>query len=168
TNDLLAEITSNGKDQLKSNLAGDSHLIDSSIIATASSKQFDHQLGEQATTVKLSMTADVAGLTVLKKDMDDFARKAFSSQVPNGFVMRDEQIDFVVNEKDTNFMINLLPEINPDDLANKISGKTSGDAKNILSRLPGYQDARIIFGGFPALNFLPHISKNISVALSAK
>lgn len=102
TNDLLAEITSNGKDQLKSNLAGDSHLIDSTLTATASSKQFDHQLGEQATTVKLSMTADVTGLTVLKKDMDDFARKAFASQVPNGFVMRDEQIDFVVNEKDTN------------------------------------------------------------------
>lgn len=168
TSDLLAEITSNGKDQLKSNLSADSHLIDSSMVATASSKQFDHKLGEQATTVKLSMTADVSGLTVLKKDMDDFARKAFSSEVPSGFVMRDEQIDFVVNEKDTNFMINLLPEINPDDLAKRLAGKTSGDAKNILSRLPGYQDVRITFGSFPAFNFLPHISKNITVALSAK
>ncbi len=167
--DLIVQLTGQGKDNLKSNLSRDNLLVENTVNISPTSADYDHQVGDQAATVKLRLTAKVTALSVSRKNIDDLARQLFQSQVPSGYILNDDQIDFVFGQNDTDFMINLLPVVKPDDLANKISGMTETEAKKYLSRVPGFVDAQIkVTPGILALHFLPHLAKNISISLSGK
>ncbi|CAN5315772.1 hypothetical protein BH10PAT1_BH10PAT1_1460 [soil metagenome] len=169
TADLIAQLTTNGGNNLKQNLETGDLLVDGSILATSSAKNFDHDIGEAASTVKLSMTAKVSGTTIARADINSVAQNIFASQVPDGFSLKDDQIDFVIGKTDTDFMINLLPTIDTTKLAQQISGKNLAETKAILSKVPGYQDAKIeIKPNIPFLQILPHSSNNITITLSAK
>jgi hypothetical protein len=169
TKDLTTQLTTNGKDNLKQSLDGGSLLLENTVKATTANKTLDHDVGEEATTVKLSLTAKISGLTVTRNDMNSLAKSLYSNQVPSGFSMKDDQIDFMVNGKDTHFIINLLPTIDTIKIANQISGKNVDDAKKILSKLPGFTDVDVqITPNLFNLPILPHIANNISVTLSAK
>src|SRR5258708_4888426 len=54
--DLTAELTNTGKGDLKSQLPSGYLLIDNTVIATPSTSDFDHVAGDQAATVKLTMS----------------------------------------------------------------------------------------------------------------
>ena len=168
--DLTTQLTNTGKQNLKSQLMSGYLLVDNTVIATPSASDLDHQIGEEAATVKLSMSQKVTGISILRKDMDDLARQIFANQIPSGYVINDNEIDFVFGLKDTDFMINLLPATSLTEIKNLIAGKSPSDVKNILSRkIPGLDDVQIKeTSQFPFLNFLPHVADNITIMLQAK
>src|SRR5258708_11362542 len=114
------------------------------------------------------MSTKISGISVTRKSMDDLARQIFKAQVPAGYVMNDDQIDFVFGAKDIDFMINLLPEINKSEIKNLIAGKGTQAVKTILSqKIPGFDDIQI--KNTPNLfSFLPHVPDNISIVVEAK
>ncbi len=137
---------------------------------SVSNKVLDHQVGDQASTVKMSLTAKVTGITISKKDMDNLARAIFQNKVPDGFVMNDDQIDFNFEPKDVDYMINLLPSVDINALSKQILGKNISDAKTILShKVPGYDDANItIKPKLPFFGYIPHVPANITMTVSGK
>jgi hypothetical protein len=169
TVDLTKSLTSQGKDQLNAKLTPDSILIESTINATPSSATFDHEVGDQANTVKLSETMKVSALSTSKTDLNNLAKQIFASQVKSGYVMNDSQIDYVFEAKDVSFMINLLPQLNNAKITSQIAGKGTAQAKKSLSNIDGYSDATIqIKPNIPFLQFLPHIPDHISIKVEAK
>lgn len=180
--DLTTELTDKGKSQLLDKLGNDEVLIDTSITATPSSQSYDHQVGDQTSTLKLSENLTLSSLVVSKKNLNDLAREVTKSQVPSGFVIKDEQIGVSFGQKgdltggvwkfDTAFTINLLPQINTEDVAKKIAGKSQKAAQDILSKTPGFvraeisESTKVPLPGF--LSTLPHVVKNITVELSSE
>ncbi len=167
--DLTEQLTEEGKNNLKTNLSMGNLLIDSTIVATPSAKNFDHKALDEATTLKLSMSAKVTGTTLVRTDMEDLAKNIFADKVDKGFVMKNDQIDFKATLTGTDFIINLLPQIDTDKLSRQILGKSESEARNILSEVPGFSDLEIKETRvFPFLHFLPRVPGNISITISAK
>ncbi len=115
------------------------------------------------------MSVKVSGLSILRKDMNDLARQIFMNQVPNGYSINDDQIDFISGTKDTDFMIKLLPLTNTAEIKNSIVGKNESNVKEILSqKIAGVTDVIIkVTPRFPLFHFLPHVADNISVVITS-
>lgn len=167
---LIGQLTDEGKSSLKTNLLNNNIFIADSIVATPSAQEADHQVGDQAATVKLTLTAKVSGLTVSRLDMNSLAQKIYQNQIPRGYTLKDAEIDFNLGVKNTTFMINLLPNINSNDIAARISGRSIDDAKKILSsQIPGFVDLQVkITPNIILLQSLPHVAQNITVGESAR
>ncbi len=169
TQDLNKSLTSDGQNKLKANLTSDQIIIDSTIVATASSVTLDHEVGDQANTVKLSETMKISAQVASRKDLNELAKQIFAGQVKSGYVMNDSQIDYVFEPTDVNFMINLLPQVSNSKIAGQIAGKSLGDAKSILGNIAGYSDSQFrLMPNIPFLQFLPHVPNHITVIISGK
>lgn len=168
-NDLTNELTNDGESNLKTNLSPGTYLVDNSINLTITGKDFDHQVGDQTSTVKLSITGKVSGLTVSQKDMFDLANQVFGSKIPSGYSLSINNIDFKFESKDVDFMINLLPNINANKLKTSITGISLNNLKSVLEKIPGYQDYHVQSKSkIPLFNFLPHVPANISIVVEGK
>lgn len=149
---LNTELLDQGKQKLEDELADDEVLIVESITSLPQDKEFNAKLGDEASTLKLNMGLKINGLVVKKSDLIKFATDKLSSQVPQGFIMRPEQIkseftsvattdDSVVF--DTQFIANLLPETNIEEIERKIAGKSIKGAQNVLNSIPGFVRATV-------------------------
>jgi hypothetical protein len=191
---LMSELTSRGLDQLKAQLGADEILVDDSSTFTTDSENYNSKVGDEASTVKLSLSGKVRALVVPKSAMNDLVKSEIQQEVPQGFLLREDQIDISYKaiaakpasksdkSKDTkttssttsNFeatiKANLLPQVKPDEIASKITGKLPDEARSYLATIPGFSRAEIdINFRLPgSLGTLPRISKNITVEVSAE
>jgi hypothetical protein len=177
--DLREELEAEAKDELILNLASDESFIEGAVSATVSARTFSHKVGDEATTLKLSLSLDVSGLSANKATQADLANEVLKDKVPSGFILRPDQvkIDFEP-EKEENGLFslsalieaNLLPEINPEEIAKEISGKYPAVAEDYLIGISGFTRAEIrIKPRLPGkLGTLPRVVKNIEVVVSAE
>jgi hypothetical protein len=124
------------------------------------------------------LSLDIDALVVEKDSLSDFAKEALKEKIPEGYVLREDQIDmrFELEESDevyefiVNMEINLLPEMNPEKIAEEIVGKNSQHAKDYLTSISGFTRAEInLIPSLPGwLGTLPHVTKNIEVELTAE
>ncbi|MEK7113147.1 MAG: hypothetical protein AAB875_07620, partial [Patescibacteria group bacterium] len=140
---------------------------------------FSSRVGEEASSLRLSLTLSVKGLIVSRQQLFDLAREVLKDKVSSGFVLRDEQItaEFELTDTDDGayelegaFVANLLPEVKPEELIEKIKGKYPPLAENYLTSIPGFTRAEIkIKPRFPGrLGTLPRLAKNITIEVSAE
>lgn len=174
--DLLAELTEDAKKKFGDKKASDEILVDGLLKTETTEEKFSNKEGDEATTLKLDLTVKVTGKFVAKKDLAAVTSKILEGKVPNGFVVRDDQVTykFEINEEDDTKIdldmgVNLLPSIDPNDVAKKIAGKYPSMAENFLKDVPGFVRAEFKINPlFPGkLGTLPHVTKQISVEISA-
>jgi hypothetical protein len=177
--DLTDELIQKAESELSQNLEGDKFFLEEAVSATASARVFSDKVGDEATNLKLSLTLDVSAPVVKKDYLVDFAKEVFKDKVPSGYVLRESQLNFnfrIKGEKagifDLDFIItaNFLPEINPQEIAQKISGRLPQYAEEYLTSIPGFSRAEIkINPRFPGrLGILPKVVKNISVEIEGE
>lgn len=171
---LTAQLKEDGSSKIKEKISSDEVLIDDSVSATSSGKQFNHKVGDEASDLNLTMDMDIKGLVASKSDLNKIAMNALKDKVPVGFVLRANQIttEFTLvsgKKYKVKFTANLLPEIKTDDIVKKIVGKSPKDADSILSAIPGYTRSQItIVPRLGPLATLPHLNKNITVEVSSE
>lgn len=174
--DLTEELINQAKDKLKAKISSEDLLIESSLKVGVNSEDFSNKLGDEASTIKLSLEITVTGKVVSQSDLAEISKKQLEGKIPSGFVLHEDQIlyDFSTSSDDTKIdaviFVNLLPNVNPDEIAKKIVGKYPNLAESYLGNVPGF--VRAEFRVKPLLpgrlGTLPHISKNISVEISAE
>lgn len=176
---LTTELTENGKDKLMEDLDSSEILIDDATTATASAVNFDHKVGDEASSLKLTLDVETKGISVSKDDLAKLAAGALRDKISGGFVLRPDQIKYQfevvgtksgVIEATVRYTANLLPEIDTADISKKIVGKTRVATEEILSSTPGYTRNEIKFS-FPLPTFLatlPHLTKNITIEVAAE
>jgi hypothetical protein len=149
---LNTELIDQGRQKLEDELADDEYLIVESITSLPQDKEFSAKVGDEASTIKLNMGLKINGLVVKNSDLTKFASEKLASQVPQGFVMPENQIkaeftpvtttdDSLVF--DTQFIANLLPETKIDEIEGKIAGKSIKGAQNVLNSIPGFVRATV-------------------------
>lgn len=173
--DLTKELMDNAKLKLGEMMLPEDYLIESSLLTETTEEDFSNKVGDEATSVKLSLTLNVSGLKVLKTDLAKISKEKLNNKVPSGFVLRDEQLtyEFVVNDNnnfDVRLIANLLPSLDSNEIAKKIAGKYPTLAEDYLSNVPGFARAEFRLKPFlpGKLGTLPHMPKNISVEFSAE
>lgn len=151
-------------------------LIESSLVSQTNSIDFSNKEGDEASTLKLSLSLKVTGKVVSKADLVDHSTKLLEGKVPSGFVLRDDQVSYKFNldDKDLNkfyvdVSVNLLPNINTSEIAKVVVGKYPNLAEQYLESVPGFVRAEFrVKPLFPGkLGTLPHVIKKIEVDISA-
>jgi hypothetical protein len=170
---------SQAKDQLSGKVEGPQILVDSFVSFDPTSKTFDHKIGDEASTLKLNLTMGVKAVVVDKTKLADLVREKLKDEVPQGFVLRDAQIDYKFTfkeEKDGKFVFdvdttsNFLPEIKEDEIIKNIQGRLPSVVQSYLSSIPGYAKAQIFINPhFPGVfGTLPRVVKNIHIEITAE
>jgi len=176
--DLIDELLIKAKGELKSGLPAGAILIEESEEYTIKDSDYSDKQGDEAENVSLSLDLAVTALSAEQKDLVEIANSVLEGKIPDGFVLRESQIDtdFQVTDEtggvyevETVFNVNLLPEVNPEDIAKKILGKYPPLAQEYLVTVPGFRRAEIsLRPKFPGrLGTLPHVLKNLTVELEA-
>ena len=177
--DLTEELIEKAKNELAAMVVSDKFFIKDVIIAEATGKVFSNKVGDEASSLKLTLALSTKGLVVVRQHLFDLAREDLKDKVSSGFVLRDEQLSAEFGLKDESgtefelegsFVANLLPEVKPDELAEKIKGKYPPLAESYLTSIPGFSRAEIkLKPPFPGrLGTLPRLSKNITIEVSAE
>lgn len=177
--DLTNELLDEAKEELATNTNENEFFIEESVTATSSARSFDNKVGDEADSLKLSLSLDASGLVVGRTALADYAKEVLKDKVPSGFVLREDQIDmhFEFEEEEdgvyelTAYLdVNLLPEVKPDEIAERIAGKYAPLAKDYLTAIPGFSRAEIdLKPNLPGrLGTLPHVVSKIEIELTAE
>lgn len=177
--DLKNELRESAISQLSQKLISNQIFVNDVATLSATKRVFDHKVGDQADSLKLSLTLKAVGLAADREKLYEYARGVLKDKVPSGFVLRDSQINFgfvFIDEKDGNFnykitmSANFLPNVDVNNIIKQISGKDPQVVENYLSKIPGFSRAGVTLKprlpGF--LGILPHVSKNITIEVSAE
>jgi hypothetical protein len=173
-NDLKAELGQDVKNDLLAKVADGEIFISDLAALDIASENFDHKIGDSADSLKLSLILNATGLAADKVKLLDYSKGVLKDQIPSGFVLKNEQIDFEFSfidlkngEYNYNMTIgaNFLPQVDSGKIIKQIVGKTPEVVKNYLSSVPGFSRAEVVLKpnlpGF--LGTLPRIPKNITV-----
>lgn len=177
--ELTDELLDKAKNQIESSISSDDYYIQESAESEVKSKEFSDKVGDEAGNLKLSLNIKVSALVIKKSNLSDFSREVLKDKVASGFVLREDQIVLSFDyrgEKDgmyevkANIKANLLPQVNPDEIASKIYGKYPDVAEEYLSSIDGFTRAEITLKPrLPGkLGTLPRVKKNITVEVAAQ
>jgi len=176
--DLTEELERKASEEASSSLGEEEYLIAESSESEIKSKTFSAKAGDEASSVKLSLSIDVTFVVVAKADLLQVATEQLKSRVASGFTLRDDQIkigfEFVEKEDtsyklEADFTANLLPQVNVEEIAKKISGKYPTLAEEYLTSIEGFDKAEINLTPVLAgkLGTLPRIAKNITIEVQS-
>jgi hypothetical protein len=171
---LTSELKQQALDKLNEQAGTSDVFVDGAVRTEVLDKSYNHSAGDEADEVTLDMNVQAVGLIIAHDVVTKIGRQIFNGQVPDGFNLKDENIQAnfdLIGEKDgvwdfkVTFKANLLPEVNPDEVTGKISGKYPTQAQEYLSTISGFKRAEItIKPRFPSkLAIIPRVKNHISV-----
>jgi hypothetical protein len=178
--ELTDELIKKTVEEIKGELSSNELFIEDSLEQETTEVNFSHQVGDEATTLKLNMSLELRALVIEKDTLASFARELLEDKVPEKFVLRSEQIesDFdYQGQEDERYVLevdvdaNLLPAINPEEIKEKITGKYPFVAEEYFKEeIPGFVRAEIYLKpSLPGkLKTLPHVSDNIEVEIASE
>ena len=172
--DLPKNLEDKAKSDISSKLASDKALLPAFASESVDKKNFDKNVGDQASQVTLTGTVTYQGISYAKNDLVSLAANLFNSQ--NITINKD---NLNVNVKDTKTKTNkdvdanldiqaiLLPKIDNAALAKQIAGQSVTKAKTELSSISRVSSVIIsISPNIPLLpKSLPRNSKNIKIII---
>lgn len=194
--ELSQELIQKAITQAQGGLSESEVLVTEAAIFTASNREFSHKVGEETSTLKLNLSGKVKLLIIPKTSLNELIMAKMTSDVPQGFALKESQLEISFKPKEAektstktttkttkteetpssslaftaSVSANLLPQVNPDDIRQKISGKYPSFAKEYLSTIAGFTRAEISQSiKFPGvLGTLPRVAKNINVEVAAE
>ncbi len=177
--DLTEELINNAKAELESKLSADQILIGEVSEASVVNETFSHKVGDEADSLKLTLEVEVKAVAADKNKLTEFVRERLKDKVPQGFVLRDTQLDYTFSFDtqeenrylfDVSVIANFLPEIKQDEIIKQISGRTPEVVETYLANVPGFVRAEIrLSPRFPGrFGTLPRVKKNISIEVVAE
>jgi len=179
--ELVNELQEKTSEEFFKNLDSDTLFIEETLTATPSAKSFSNKIGDEASTLKLSLTITAQGIAVKKDDLFELSKKQLEDKIPDGFVLRSEQVDlefdYLGEEKgvhDLRLIVsaNLLPAVDPDVVKDNLVGRYPKVVESYLkSEIPGFSRAEISFNKprFPGrLGTLPRVAGHIEVEIAAE
>lgn len=177
--ELTEELIRKSKESLSAEISSEEIFLEGATIATPTSREFSHKVGDESENLKLSLVISATGLTVNNKELFEYAKGILGGKVPQGYILTENElnVDFEIVKEDkgvyevkARISASLLPDINKEEIAQKISGKYPKLVEAFLTSIPGFTraDMRITprLPGF--LRTLPHVAKRITVEVESE
>lgn len=183
--ELSKELLSQGMENLRSTLGKEEILIEESGLFQKASQTLSNKAGEEAETIKLKLEGKVVVSAVPRDAIASLVRSEVEKDVPDGFTLRQDQVEVSYRKREqetkektkeparfiAQVKANLLPKVDPGQIARAIAGKYPEAAKDYLSsNTPGFTRAEISVNiRLPGkLDTLPHIPGNINIQVVAE
>lgn len=174
--ELTKELLDEAKDKISSELAPNKILIQESAVSKALSRTFSNKVDDEAANIQLSLDLEVTSLAIERKVLTDLSMEVLKGKTPEGFILRESQIEFTFegkggeepNSYDLTISANFLPEVKSDEIAKKIAGRAPKVAETYLTSIPSFSRAEIkVTPRFPGrLLTLPHVAKRITIEVA--
>lgn len=174
--DLEAEATADLKTQaevqLKEQLDGEEIVISDTSAMTINKKEFSAKAGDEARTIDLALSGNARFVVVKRSSLAQIIQA--QATLPAGFSLQSDQITVETKSvKATTYRVlaqgNMVPQVKPEELIGKISGKSAQAARDILAETPGFVRAEISTKyQFPLIGTLPHLKRNITLEVVAE
>jgi hypothetical protein len=171
--DLPKKLEDKAKADLAGKLSGDITLLPNLVSETVDKKDFDKNVGDEASQVTLTGTVTYQGVSYNKNDIVSLALNLFNSK---DITINKDNLNILVKDmkskdKEVNANLNiqalLLPKIDDGTLTKQIAGQPTAKAESILSGLTQVSSVSISIS--PSLPFvtknLPRNSKNIKIVI---
>jgi len=173
-NDLKNELAQNAKSDLSAKVADNEIFVNDLAALDTTSENFDHKIGDQADSLKLSLAISATGLAADKEKLLDYAKGILSGKAPAGYTLSSDQIDFkftFVSVQDGKYTYdvvvggNFLPAVDTEKIKKTILGKTVAVATEYLNSVSGFDHADIALKiKFPSfLKTIPRVANNILI-----
>jgi hypothetical protein len=177
--DLKRELLQNAVNDISAKVSGNQIFVNDLAGLDTVSENFDHKIGDQADSIKLSLNLSATGIAADRVKLIEYAKGVLKDKIPSGFVLNSDQIDFKFMfsaEENGNYLYdvtigaNFLPQIDKQKIIGRIVGKTLSVTENYLNSIPGFGHAEITLKPkFPGpLGTLPRIPQNITLEVSAE
>jgi len=176
---LKGELTQNATTDILAKVSTNQIFVNDLAGLDVTSENFDHKIGDQADSLKLSLNIIATGLAADKTKLVEYAVGVLRDKIPQGFVLNSNQIDFkfkfasLANGNyiyDVTIGANFLPDIDKQKTIAQIVGETPGVTQGYLNSIPGFDHAEITLKpNLPGpLRRLPHIPQNITLEVTAE
>ncbi|MDP3724397.1 MAG: hypothetical protein Q8R11_02060 [bacterium] len=150
---ILASIIRRAQEKLRADLPADAVFVDKAVQTTILSMTNDFDVGEEAGELGGLADVEVAAVVYRKSDLDTLLARSVQDAVPAGFELVPEetqtQIDVETVENNGSMILrvffetHLLPHIDKKAVVDRIAGKRSRDALDVLKREPNVLDVSI-------------------------
>lgn len=153
---ILEKAKTNAKQQLIDKTANQKLILDS-IITQTISEDLDHKIGDAADSVNLKLTVRSKGVIINNSDLDKIVNLEINPLIPPGFRSTSVEIGNLGIKKTTSdtsqisvsVKIKTVPQIDSQEIAKNITGKSLEIARKYLQSLPAI--AKIDFKITPSL-----------------
>jgi len=176
---LKAELVQNATNDISAKVSTDQVFVNDLAGINVTGENFDHKIGDQADSLKLSLNLTATGLAADKTSLLEYAVGVLRNQIPQGFVLNSDQIDFkfkFISQVNGSYLYsvtigaNFLPQIDKQKTIAKIAGSTPAVVESYFNSIPGFGHAEVTLKpklpGF--LGTLPRIQKNITLEVTAE
>lgn len=176
---LSAELTEKAKSDLAAKVPPGQNLLPNAMTTNISQKRFSRNVDAEADVISLDLTIDYRGVVFSQSDLAALFAQKFAPDIPSGFALSLDSVQVDVknakNDKSGNSILSirltasLLPAIDKNDLASKISGKSVTTASAIINALPAV--SQITFETQPRILspvtrlFLPWKKENVKIEI---
>ena len=173
---LTANLQAKAKTDLQAKATNGEVILPDFTKTTAGVTNFNHKVGDEASTVTLDGTITYETIAYQKSDIESYTKEALSGKLPTDLTLAPNGITYAVKNMATKngtttvtltIQAALIPTVDTASLAKQIAGKNFIQAKDILSNVSQFSDATFTIS--PNLFFLPKIlprlSHNITIAI---
>jgi len=169
---LTADLKTQAADDLKTQLGEGKSLVDVEDQDELVSKSFNHDVDEEADTLKLDAKLEYSALSYRQADLDLLLQQTIKEQIPDNFQLSDaSEIEVQPAELQPDgtavveviFKAKLVPKLNFSEIKANLKGRYPHITQEYLATLPNFVRADIVITpNLPQkLKTLPRITKNI-------
>lgn len=169
---LTADLKTQAADDLKTQLGEGKSLVDVEDQDELVSKSFNHDVDEEADTLKLDAKLEYSALSYRQADLDLLLQQTIKEQIPDNFQLSDaSEIEVQPAELQSDgtavveviFKAKLVPKLNFSEIKANLKGRYPHITQEYLATLPNFVRADIVITpNLPQkLKTLPRITKNI-------
>ena len=179
--DLQAQALDEGKkqglDELRQKTSSEEQLIDSLTTQNAGNISFSKEVGDEVDELKLKATVNTTYFSYPATQLKQFIKKSLDADVPAGFVLPIEKIDYIIKDAANKNKISLsvdatgtaLKQVSKQSLQTELAGKSPSKAQEILKSKYNATAHRVISSNptfFPFSMWLPMFKKNITININ--
>ncbi len=172
--DLINELKQGVTTNMVSKVSEGEMLVGDLVALDPVSENFDHNEGDQAESLKLSLDLSAKGLAADRTKLLEYAKKVLASKSTADYSLSSDHIDFrftYIEESEGRYAYdvviggNFLPNVDTEGIKKVIMGKNANVATEYLNSITGFDHADVSLKiKFPApLKTIPRISKNIDI-----
>jgi hypothetical protein len=161
--DLLKQLEDKAREDLQKQQAKNKILLPMFVSESLSEKSLNVKIGDEASKLSLTGTAQYQGISYDKNDLITFSKSVLSKDVSSNQEIDYNNIKATVldmkNKNDEEIQANLnvkallLPKIDKNNLTKKLKGKSFKMTEDTIDKLPQVSDVNIMLS--PNLPFLP-------------
>ena len=173
---LKEKLSGEAKEELEAKLGSSERLLSETIEEATVKKKFSHDIEDEASELMLDLTMSFTAVSYNEEDLTSLLEKMAEESAPSNYKFDKEEVEMEVTsiEKkegkilfNAHFKVNLIPEIEEEELKEKLAGKNSKEVNQHLrtmTNISGFEiefDSRLPFMG----KTLPFNSQKIFIEI---